>query len=1192
MVETTDEVFADKGFLQAIAEEHRVSKAELEALKIALQGDTAEEIAGQLGISAAAVRKRLGAIYQKFQIPGTTPGKLESLKSILLDKYATTQRTPVEPSGVDWGEAISANVFYNRERERDTLKKFIVSDRCRLVAILGIGGIGKTNLSVKVAEDVQTDFDCLIWRSLREAPTLHQILEDWFQVLPGRAPERALETSGQKITHLLDILKQFRCLLVLDNFESILARKTRVGKYRDGYEDYGELLRRLGESKHKSCLMLTSREKPIEITALETDRQRTRTILLGGSEGTALAILKDKGLTGEDAEKKRLVKRYDGNPLALKIIATAIKDLFDGDIAHFLAQQDGEVDTSQQFVVVGDLRQLLDDQVSRLSNLEKTILYWLAICREPVTLAELRQDVFIPTTSPSKFLDALEYLSRRSLIEQVGGAFTLPNVVMEYATDSLVETVCHEIQSNQLDVFNSHALLKANAKDYIRAAQDRLILEPIARNLQLLIGSHSFRAWVEQTLDHLRAEASLSQGYAAGNLLNLLIKLETPLIGYDFSRLSIRHANLQTARLRQINFSDANMRDCRFSETFGSVLSMAFSADGKYLAAGAADSVIRLWRIRGNQPVHSFVGHSDWIWCIAYDSDHNRLASGSADGEVRLWDIKTGTCLWTFARHQARVWHVSFHRQGQILASGSDDGEVCLWSIKEKRKLTVIPSQGGAVRSIALSPDGWMVARGSYTGMVTLWDIKAAQPIIEVSAHQGRVLAMAFSADGQLLASADEYGTIKIWETVTWSCLNTLSSEPERVRSIAFSPEGTALVSGHDDGKVRLWSQVHVLDQGQVSRTLKDPSNTSWIWSVAFSPDGKMIASGGEDQAVRLWDAYKGRCLSTLQGRSNRILAIALSPRDNLLASGSEDRSVQLWGFQPPRVENQLLGHTNRVRAVAFSPDGNYLASSSDDQTVKVWDLRTGECLYTLAAHQDWVRTIAFSPDGQLIASGSDDHCIRIWRLADGQCINRLTDHSGCVLSLVFGSKPAYLVSGSEDKTIKLWNIHTGECEKTLAEHSSWVTSLAISPDGTQLASAGADKQIYISNLDNWQLVQILSGHTASVRSVAFNREGQLLASGSDDKTVRLWDIASGQCRHTLYGHNRWVSAVVFRATDDTLFSSGDQSIRRWDSQTGDRLEVLPLVKPYEGVKISGVNGLTQAQIVNLKTLGAVNTQM
>jgi DNA-binding HxlR family transcriptional regulator len=151
-------------------------------------------------------------------------------------------------------------------------------------------------------------------------------------------------------------------------------------------------------------------------------------------------LLSVKGtFSGSAAEWQTLVNHYAGNPLALKIVATAIADFFDGNLTQFL-------DFSQQgSSVFGDIRDLLARQIGRLSDLEQQVMLWLTINREPVLFAELQSDC-LPPISPSHLLDTLTALERRSLIEKNGNRFTLQPVVMEYMTERLIEGVCEEIR--------------------------------------------------------------------------------------------------------------------------------------------------------------------------------------------------------------------------------------------------------------------------------------------------------------------------------------------------------------------------------------------------------------------------------------------------------------------------------------------------------------------------------------------------------------------------------------------------------------------------------------------------------------------------------------------------------------------------------------------------------------------------
>ncbi len=181
-----------------------------------------------------------------------------------------------------WGEAIDVSIFYGRALEIATLKECILTDRCRLVALLGMGGIGKTTLAMKMAEQFQDEFEYLIWHPLRNTPHVKDLLEELILFFSDHHEVNLPETVDSQISCLMKYLRQHRCLLVLDNFETVLQSGKLAGQYREGYEGYGELLRRVGDERHQSCLILTSREKPIGLTAKEGTSLPVRSLQLNG----------------------------------------------------------------------------------------------------------------------------------------------------------------------------------------------------------------------------------------------------------------------------------------------------------------------------------------------------------------------------------------------------------------------------------------------------------------------------------------------------------------------------------------------------------------------------------------------------------------------------------------------------------------------------------------------------------------------------------------------------------------------------------------------------------------------------------------------------------------------------------------------------------------------------------------------
>ena len=1164
----------------------------------------------ELGLDPSA---EITALYEHIR-----SGKLET---ITVNK-GTAAVSPMPPNILsprrDWGEAPDVSIFYGRQAEVDQLAQWLIEDRCRLAGVLGMGGIGKTALITRVAEQLQEQFDYLIWRSLRNAPPLDEILAEWILFLSDQQTYDLPKTVDKGISLLMGYLRQKRCLLILDNAESILQTGERAGHYRAGYEDYGQLLQRVGESRHQSCLVLTSREKPREVALLEGKTAPVRSLQVSNIDLEAgQAILQDKALSGPDESWEALLDRYSGNPLALKLVAEPVRELFFGDITAFL---------NEEATIFGGVRELLSQHFDRLSQFERELLVWLAIEREPIGPNQL-SDNLVQSIPRRELLETLRNLHRRSLLEQTESGFTLQNVVMEFLTDYLVETVSKEIQDphSKFKNLNRFALLKAQTKDYIRASQRRLILTPVSDRVLSLLGQSGLEARLKEILEVLR-EVSRPGGYGGGNILNLLLHLNSNLKRYDFSSLTVWQAYLGGLHGADINFAGADLTGAAFTDTFGAISSVAYSPDGKLLAAGTLEGQIRLWRTTDGQPILTCEGHTSGVASVTFSPDGQTLASGSLDQTVRLWKVATGQNLKILAGHTSEVRSVAFSPDGRILASGSIDQMVCLWDVADPKglntdqSLKTLSGHTNGVRSVAFSPDGRILASGSIDQTVRLWDVYTGRNLKTLAGHTAGVWTVVFSPDGQTLASGSADQTVRLWDVAdprrldTDQSLKTLAGHIYGVWTVAFSPDGQTLASGSDDQTVRLWDVANALsfvndttlDSGQSLKTLSAHANT--VRSVAFSPDGQTLASGSFDQTVRLWDVHTGQSLRTLVGYTNSVWSVTFSPDGQTLASGSDDRTVRLWdvanalaaldnprGVDSGQKFNSLPGHTDWVISVAFSPDGKTLASCSYDQTVRLWDVHTGQSLKTMEHHAGWVISVTFSPDGKTLASCSYDQTMRLWDVHTGQSLKTLLGHSGWVFSVVFSPDGKTLASGSEDQMVRLWDVHTGQILKTLSAHTSRITAVAFTPDGQTLASGSEDQTVRLWDVPTGQILKTLSAHTSGITSVAFSSDGQTLASGSEDQMVRLWDVANprsldtGQSLKTLPGHTKRVTSVAFSPDGSLLAScSVDETIKLWATQTGECLKTLRPDRPYERMNITGATGLTEAQKATLRVLGAI----
>jgi hypothetical protein len=356
-------------------------------------------------------------------------------------------------SSQDWGEAPDVSTFLGREGELDTLKQWIINDRARLIALIGMRGMGKTDLSLKLAHAIQAEFEGVIWRSLLNAPPVTDILRDWIQFFSHQENTDFPDRVDQQISLLISYLKKNRDLLILDNVETILVGGTRAGKYKYGYEDYDQLLEKIAKVPHQSCLLLTSREKISHLERFIGKHQPVHFLALGGlkiSEGQQIFEQMNQ-FSGSETEWQELIEFYNGNPLALKLTACHIQDVFGGDITKFL---------NQGKLIFADIRELFDWHFERLSDQEKEILYWLALHGEPMGIRELKDDL-ISVISQRNLTDTLQSLQRKLPLKQSdnGKLFTLEHVLIKYVTEKLINKIPEELETKELKRFNTHALL-------------------------------------------------------------------------------------------------------------------------------------------------------------------------------------------------------------------------------------------------------------------------------------------------------------------------------------------------------------------------------------------------------------------------------------------------------------------------------------------------------------------------------------------------------------------------------------------------------------------------------------------------------------------------------------------------------------------------------------------------------------
>jgi WD40 repeat protein/transcriptional regulator with XRE-family HTH domain len=1141
--------------------------------------------------------RRLAPFDEKwFNALLASPGGLDELvtlpvvPSAYISNPAPTQTAAQPSSFIDWGEAPEVSKLYGREAELATLEQWIFFDRCRVVALLGLGGIGKTSLAVNIARNASAHFDLVLFRSLRNAPRLSFVLDTLIHAVSADPPALP-ESVVDKIALLIQLFRERRCLVVLDNLETILQPGAYVGEYRAGYEEYGLFLQRLGEISHQSCLLLTSREKPAELGAMEGHTAPVRTLALTGLTIDACrAILAEKELSGTAAEFAALTDLYGGNPLALKLVSEPIHEVFSGNLALFLSQGDAF------FNGVG---KLLSQQFQRSTMIEQVLLYWLAIERDFTTLEALQANA-ADGLLPRDILVGLESLRRRLLVERHTHppAFSLQPVIMEYVTDQLVERIRHEVLNGQPRLLRSHAFVQAMAKDYVRQTQEQLIATPLIEQLVRIKGG---AAAVEQLLlaqlEQWRGVAPAEQAYGPGNVVNLLRLLRGNLRSLNLGGLSLRQAYLQGVEMQDSSLERALVQDSRFTEAMGVVHAVA--ASPTYWAMSSGNGMLQIWRDQGRTKHLSLNGHDKQVITLAFSPTAPLLASGSYDCIIKLWDLNQGSLMLRLVGHTDYVQDVAFSPDGAWLASASDDQTVRIWDVATGHSLQTIHAHNDNAYGVSWSPDGRWLASGGFDHLIHIWDVHKGRRVKTFAGHTHHVMKVAFSPDGTLLASASADQTVRIWEVASARCLHIFSGHSSIIKSLTWSQDGELVASSGEDGTIRLWNLSQKTAMQEVAvRVLQ--AHTGSVNSVAFTTGRDLansyLLSGSDDHTVRVWDVASGACVQLIQGHGLSLYSVAYSPDSRYLLSANSDTTLALWDVEQPSPLHILRGHTHPVYAAGWSADGKWLASGGYDQTIRIWDAQTRDSVRVLQGHSDIVYRTVWHPTSHLLASASVDQTVRLWDAHSGQCLWIGDDHTSPVNEVVWSPDGEWLASCSADRTVRIWRAQDGTLVHTLAAHNSSVAGVAWSPNGRYLASCGgggADGELLLWDAASGQHLHAFAQLDSVVFRVAWSLDSKICVSGGINGAIQWWDVERKVCLRTKQAHQGWIRSLKVSPDGATITSGGEDGVLHlWDLRNGELIRTFRIDRPYERMDITGITGVTDAQKATLLALGATTTEV
>lgn len=396
------------------------------------------------------------------------------------------------------------------------------------------------------------------------------------------------------------------------------------------------------------------------------------------------------------------------------------------------------------------------------------------------------------------------------------------------------------------------------------------------------------------------------------------------------------------------------------------VLHVSYSPDGKHLASGGGDAVVRFWDVHTSTPRHACSGHTDHVLCTAWSPCGTKFASGDKRGNLILWDPVKGTMLGCgssgiIKAHSKWITGLAW----EPMHSTGNNHE----------------AMGMCERLVTSSKDGH----------AKIWNIRTRRCEATLSGHLDSIESVKWGGEG-LIYTASRDRTIKVWNATegagtggsrVGTLVRTLVGHGHRVNTLAVSSDYICRTGPYDHyGKI-----ISDVDVGRDKDT-KEWREAAYQASVAryasFKSPGEpeRLLSGSDDFTLLLWHPTENkRPIKRLTGHQQAVNHIAFSPDSRFFASASFDKKVKVWNGRSGDFVSTLTGHVGAVYQVAWSSDGRYLVTASKDSTAKLWEVPSGKrARETLPGHEDEVYALDWSPNGASVATGSKDRTIKIWK--------------------------------------------------------------------------------------------------------------------------------------------------------------------------------------------------------------------
>jgi WD40 repeat protein/DNA-binding SARP family transcriptional activator/energy-coupling factor transporter ATP-binding protein EcfA2 len=395
------------------------------------------------------------------------------------------------------------------------------------------------------------------------------------------------------------------------------------------------------------------------------------------------------------------------------------------------------------------------------------------------------------------------------------------------------------------------------------------------------------------------------------------------------------------------------------------VWSASLSPDGRWVASGGDDKVVRVRRVDGGgRQIVIRVGQP--VYSVRFKSDGRRLVTGGLDGVVRIYDVRGGPMLESLMGHRGLVWRAAFLPSGQLVST-AEDGVVRRWAPLSSMNLR------GSFVTASFSPDGRHILTGGADGRARVFDRSTGDLVATIGPRAASTVAR-YSADGSRIVMASQDGSVRIADPRT-RATRLLVRPNSAAWNVAadFDPRGKRVVNGG-----RRAATVRNVS-GHAKPVVLRHGHRDSLNDVRFSPDGREVLTASRDGTAIIWDARTAKVKRRLTGHEAPVNSAEFGADGTRIVTAGDDGTIRVWKADGREAPVILRGHVGAVLAAEFSPDGSRIVSAGADGTVRIWDAAGGETLVVLYRHRGAALSASFSPDGRsVVSTGEEDHIARV----------------------------------------------------------------------------------------------------------------------------------------------------------------------------------------------------------------------